>query len=357
MATDQVDSQPAPPIGPYSIPRGLIILLGVAGAVVAVAGMKQIANIVAPTFLGLTLVISVHPLQTLLVRRRMPKWLAGLLCLLAVYVVVIGIVGALALSVAQLVIVMPTYTGKFVDLYNGTLAWLGGLGIDQQQLSTALKNFNPTTLIPAATSLLSSTLGATTIFVFLLTVLVFIVMDSTDIPHRLQLAANERPHFVAALDAFAAGVRRYWLVSAVFGLIVAILDVVGLYILSVPLALVWGLLAFITNFIPNVGFVLGVVPPALLGLLDGGVKTMILVIVIYSALNLVIQVIIQPKFTGDAVGVTTTVSFLSLAFWGSVLGPLGALLALPATLFVKTLLVDADPRNRWMNSLISSNPR
>ena len=355
LETGVVDS--TPPEHPYGLPRGVIILLGLAATVITAAGLRTISDIVAPTFLALTLVITAHPLMSLMIRKRVPKALAAVVTLIVVYVVVLGLMGSLALSVAQLIIVMPQYTDRFVSLYNGTIDWLISLGLSSQQITTALENFDPTQLIPAATSLLSSTLGATSIIVFLITVLVFVVMDSGDIPRRLRMTAEERPYFVAALDAFALGVRRYWLVSAIFGLIVAILDVAALLIIGVPLALMWGLLAFITNFIPNIGFVLGVIPPALLALLDGGVGPMIAVLAVYSVLNLVVQVIIQPKFTGDAVGVTTTVSFLSLAFWAFILGPLGALLALPATLFAKTMLVDADPRSRWINALISASPK
>ena len=118
----------------------------------------------------------------------------------------------------------------------------------------------------------------------------------------------------------------------------------------------WGLLSFITNYIPNVGFVLGLVPPALLALLEGGFGKLLAVVIVYSALNVVVQTILQPKFTGDAVGLTVTVTFLSLVFWAWVLGPLGALLALPMSLFVKAVFIDADPRARWVNAIISSKP-
>jgi AI-2 transport protein TqsA len=116
--------------------------------------------------------------------------------------------------------------------------------------------------------------------------------------------------------------------------------------------LLWGLLSFITNYVPNIGFVLGVAPPALLGLLEGGVGRMVWVIVAYSVINVVIQSIIQPKFVGDAVGLSVTLTFLSLVFWSFVLGPLGALLAIPLSLLVKALLVDADPAAQWLRPLL-----
>ncbi|MDN5727490.1 MAG: AI-2E family transporter [Propionibacteriales bacterium] len=337
-------------------PRALLIVLGLAATVVAVAGMKAVSDIIAPTFFALTLVITTHPLQRWLVRKRVPKVLAAGICLIILYVVVLGLMAALTLSIAQLAISMPRYQDKFISLFTDLLSWATSLGVDQAQIDQVASKFDVTSLFSAARSFADSLLGATSAMVFLITVMFFLVADAMDIPRRLDLTSKFQPQFAAALDAFADGVRRYWLVSAVFGLIVAIFDVVALYIIGVPLALLWGLVSFITNFIPNIGFVLGLVPPALLALLEGGVGKMVAVIVVYCVLNVTIQVIIQPKFTGDAVGVTTAISFLSLAFWAFVLGPLGALLALPMTLLVKTMLVDGDPRAQWVNAFISSNP-
>ena len=120
---------------------------------------------------------------------------------------------------------------------------------------------------------------------------------------------------MGALAKFAYGTRQYLLVTTVFGFIVAVLDTIALAIMGIPLAITWGLLAFVTNYIPNVGFILGVIPPALLGLLTGGPGLMVAVIVVYCVLNLVIQSIIQPRFIGDAVGLSTTLTFVALVFW------------------------------------------
>jgi AI-2 transport protein TqsA len=144
------------------------------------------------------------------------------------------------------------------------------------------------------------------------------------------------------------------LVTALFGGIVAILDTGAVWLLGVPLALVWGLLSFITNFVPNIGFIIGLVPPALL---DGGWGSMLAVIAVYCVLNLVIQTFIQPRFVGDAVGLGTTVAFLSLALWTYSLGGLGALLAVPMTLLVRAVLIDADPAAGWAVLFLGSTPK
>ncbi len=151
------------------------------------------------------------------------------------------------------------------------------------------------------------------------------------------------------------GTRRYFAVSAGFGLVVAVIDVGILLVLGIPAAVTWGVLSFVTNFIPNIGFVIGLVPPAVLGLLEGGVGTMLAVVISYAVVNFVIQSVIQPKIVGDALGLSSTLTFLSLVFWAWILGPLGAVLALPATLLAKALLVDVDPGSRWLGPLLSGD--
>ena len=142
-------------------------------------------------------------------------------------------------------------------------------------------------------------------------------------------------------------------VSAIFGLIVAVIDGVALWVMGIPGAFVWAVLAFVTNFIPNIGFVIGVIPPAVIALLDGGVGEMVAVIVLYSVINFVIQSVIQPRVVGDAVGLSASLTFLSVVFWTWLVGPLGALLAVPLTLLLRALLLDADPRTRWALPLLS----
>ena len=114
-------------------------------------------------------------------------------------------------------------------------------------------------------------------------------IDGSTFPNQMAAAAEDRPHLIAALTRFAWGTRRYLWVSTVFGFIVAVLDTIALYLLDIPAPLLWGLLAFLTNYIPNIGFIIGLIPPAILGLLEGGPSKMLAVIAVYSILNVIIQ--------------------------------------------------------------------
>ena len=338
----------------------MLVLVGAGGAVLALAGMQAASSVLAPTFLAVTLVITISPMQRWLLARRVPTVVVVVLSVLVLYGLVLGLVAVLVLSLVQLVAVLPDYFDQFQALYSDAVAGLDGMGLSNETISTAVSQINPSSIFGYATGflqqLLSGLSSVASLVVLLLTVLLFLAADATSAPRRLALVATSHPQIAQVLASFAAGVRRYWLVTTVFGAIVAALDVVALLWLGVPLALTWGLFAFITNFIPNIGFFVGVIPPALIALLEGGPSLALTVLAVYVVLNVVIQTVIQPRFVGDAVGLTSAGAFLSLIFWSFVLGPLGALLAIPATSFVKAVLVDADPSARWLDAVVSSTP-
>ena len=124
-----------------------------------------------------------------------------------------------------------------------------------------------------------------------------------------------------------------------------------LVIIGLPAPMLWVILAFVTNYIPNIGFVIALIPPAILALLTGGWGACLTVIIAYCVINLTMQTFIQPKFVSDAVRLSLTLTFFSVVFWAIVLGPIGAVLAIPATLLVRALLLDTDPDAFWARSL------
>jgi AI-2 transport protein TqsA len=342
-----------PPQAASVLPRGLLILLGFAAAVITVAGLKSISGLVAPAFLALVLTIGVHPLRGWLMRHGLPGRAATVVMILAVYAILLILALSLVVSIARFATLMPSYQQDMSNLVSEATAWLQSVGVGKQQINAVGQAFDPSRLVGVATGFLSGLLSVLSNLFFIVVLLLFLAFDAAWFPGRLGAAEQSRSGLVTALVSFAVGTRRYLVVSTVFGLIVAVLDVGLLYALSIPVPLVWGLLAFITNYIPNIGFVVGLVPPAILGLLEGGIPGALGVIIGYSVLNVVIQSVLQPKFVGDAVGLSTSLTFVSLVFWAWVLGALGALLAIPLSLLAKALLVDADPDSRWLVPLLS----
>ncbi|OJF16199.1 putative PurR-regulated permease PerM [Couchioplanes caeruleus] len=339
------------------MPRGVVVLLGLACVVVTVAGLRSVSDLLAPVALALMLTVTASPLTTWLRRLGAPAWVAGAALVATVYLVLFGLGGAVVLAVARLIDLMPAYQSQLAELRADVTGALGALGVDAERLRNVAEMIDPSGVADLVQAALGGVLGVLSNGVFLVAVLLFLCLDAVRFPARLEVAAAERPEVVGALRSFARGTRRYLMVSTVFGLIVAVIDTLALWALDIPLPLLWGLLSFITNYIPNIGFVVGLVPPALLALLEGGPQQMMMVIVLYCVINFVIQSVIQPKIVGAAVGLSATMSFLSLVFWSWVMGPLGALLAIPLSLLAKGLLVDIDPATRWIGSLISAgNP-
>ena len=337
------------------MPRGSIVLVTIAGLVVAVAGIKSIASLLGPVFLALMLVVAVHPVQGWLRRKGLPRWVAFLAVLLAVYGILIGLFASLVFSIARLASILPEYSDKFNSLVNSFQSFLTSHGVSQDKVHDTISHVDASKVAGVLGDILQSSAGVASSLILVLTLLIFMAADSIGFSGRMETLYGVRPDIASAFSSFASGTRSYLVVSTVFGLIVAVLDTGALWIMGVPLPILWGLLSFITNYIPNIGFVIGVIPPALLALLDGGVSQMLLVILVYSTINVVIQSIIQPKFVGDAVGLSTTLTFISLIFWAWAIGPLGAILAVPLTLLGKALLIDIDPSTRWADVLLSSS--
>ena len=346
MSMSSISSRPA-------LPRGVLVLVGFAAAVITIGGLKASADILAPAFLALVLTVVAHPLRRWL-DRWMPSWAASLVCIVVVYLLIVAFALAVVVSVARFATLLPEYTVEFQQRVDSLTSWLSDFGVNTAQIEDVASSFDLGQLGGFLGSLLSELMGLVSNLFFILALVLFMTMDGGSFPRQLERARGARPLIVDAIEEFAHGTRRYLLVATVFGLIVAVLDTIALQIIGVPAPVLWGLLAFITNYIPNIGFVIGLIPPAILGLLEGGPSMMITVIIVYCVLNVVIQTVIQPKVVGDAVGLSTTLSFVSLVFWTWVIGPLGALLAIPLTLLAKALLVDIDPNLRWLRPLISN---
>ncbi len=338
------------------LPRGVVIVVGIAAGVVTLAGIRSVASIIAPIFLAVVLIITVHPLRGWLLRKGCPGWLATLMVILGVYAILIGLAVSFVIGVARFASLMPQYTDQINARIADVKATANSMGIDQAQIDKVLKGIDPSTIFNAIGSIVSSVAGVATSLLFVIVLVLFMGVDGSVFQERRKKAPEYRTSVLNALGSFAFGTRKYFAVATIFGGIVAVLDWIALIIFAIPAAGLWALLAFVTNYIPNIGFIIGLIPVALLALVTGGVGTMVAIIIVYCVLNFIIQSVLQPKFVGDAVGLTTTMSFLSLVVWAYVLGPLGAILAIPVSLLVKAILVDSDPDARWLQLFFGDEP-
>ncbi len=334
---------------------GYILLLGIAAAVVVLAGLRAISSVAGPFFLALILTVAITPLRAMLMRRGLPYLVVAVVPLVVVLLGLLAMAAALALSGARLAALIPGYTAELSRSGGQIIELMTRFGVTADEAQKFVATFDFNRLLPYVQSFMNGLLGALSSAVLVVILLYGMSLDAVGLSRAMDRLSGERPELVAALREYARGTYRYLLVTTVFGLIVAVLDIGVLAWLGVPAPLVWGLLSFITNYIPNVGFVIGLVPPAMLAWLESGWVTAVWVVVFYSVINFVLQSLIQPKFAGGTVGLSITATLLSLVLWSLVIGPLGAILAVPLSALALALFVDPDPGKRWLRPLLSGH--
>jgi AI-2 transport protein TqsA len=318
------------------------VLMTLAAAVIVIVGFSLGRNVIGPFMLGAVVVIVVDPLRHLIERRGGPRWLGT---------IVVVVVALLILAIMLLLIVVAG--AQFLALLSTSASQLSEVSA---QLATAISRIgiptsgeivDPSVIASAVGGLASYLLGSAATLVLVLIYILFMGIDSGRYGQIPASLAAARQKTIRSLATYTSGVRRYFVVSAIFGLIVAVLDGILLVLLGVPGAFIWAVLAFVTNFIPNIGFVLGLIPAAFFALLSGGWVIALVVVLAYCVINAVLQELVQPKFVSDAVHLSLTLTFLSVVFWSAVLGPLGALLSIPLTLLIRELLTGTDPDAAW----------
>ncbi|KQP01654.1 AI-2E family transporter [Leifsonia sp. Leaf264] len=340
-----------PPVGPVGLGLATRVLITLAAASITIAGMAAAKEIIGPIVLSIVLVIIAHPVRAILERRGWARWAATTAVIVVVYLILLALGVLLVTALAQFARLVSESADAFKAQATALTDWIGTLGLSSSQTEALTGAVDPSAFFGVALSLAESTLSSLTVVVLVFAYPLFMAADAAYIAPLFARFRDSHAHVIAALAGYAHGVRQYMIVNAIFGLIVAVLDGLILWALGIPGAFIWAVLAFITNFIPNIGFVIGVIPPAVMALVTGGWGLALIVLAVYCIVNVTLQVLVQPRFVAVAVSLGFTITFASVIFWSFVLGPLGALLAVPLTLLLKLLLLDADPRGTWARSL------
>jgi AI-2 transport protein TqsA len=326
-------------------------LLSLAAAVIVLAGVYFARELFGPLALAAVVVIIVQPVRAPLQRRGWPRWAATTATIVVAYLILGALAALLAFAGVQFANLVGQYLDDLSSLLDQAVAWAESLGVEEQVTDAVSSWLDPSTLAGLAASIGGTAMTVLTSFFFVLAYVIFMAADATRYQDAGALFGRQRPATLARITAYNGGVRRYFVVNASFGAIVAIIDGVALWWMGVPAPAVWAILAFVTNFVPNIGFVLGLVPPAVMALVVGGWPLALAVVAVYCVVNVVLQVLVQPKFVADAVNLSLTLSFFSVVFWTLVIGPLGAILAIPLTLLTRALVIEGDPDSAWLRYL------
>lgn len=350
METEPADSFPRP-----ALPRSAVILLTLACAAVVAFGLAAMRGVVTPVFFAFVLTLCVHPLRRWMQGHGVPRGLATGSTIAAVFSLLIGFAAVLVASLAQFSALLPQYAPQLAQLGSSITQLLESVGFGPEQTQEILQGFTPGRIVGFLGGVLGNITSLVGSLVVILTMLILMAVDGSRMPALLTHLTYHRPDLVSAFNGFGGGVRRYMIATTVLGVAQGLFNWLLLVTLQVPGALLWGLLSFICSFIPNIGYFIAIVPPLFFGFLTGGWPTVLAIIVLYGGINTVIQSIIQPKYVGNAVALSETITFGSVLFWAVILGPVGAILAVPLTLLVRTILLDSDPAIAWWRPLTGDN--
>ncbi len=188
--------------------------------------------------------------------------------------------------------------------------------------------------------------------VILITV-IFMLLEASRLPAKLRAAFGQGGAMQSHVDDIIENIRRYVAIKTRTSFLTGGLVTVLVFALGLDYPLLWGLLAFMFNYVPNIGSIIAAIPAVVLALVDQGLGMGVGTAIGYLAINSFISYVIEPRYMGEGLGLSTLVVFLSLVFWGWVLGTVGMLLSAPLTMMVKIILQDFD-ETRWIAVLLSA---
>jgi len=328
-------------------------LINIAAFVIVVAGMKVAAPLVVPFLRAVFLAIICAPPLFWMQQKGIPEG-AGLVVL---FIIILGVWGSLVTLIGS----SMTDFSKNVPAYQERLQvetaswwrWLDALGITLDR-TLLTDTFNPGKILRMVANTLNGLGGMlTNTFVIFLTFF-FILSEAAGFPCKLRAIQGKHSSALKKYGEIACGVNRYLGIKTLTSLVTGGIIAFGLSLQGLDYAIMWGVIAFLLNFIPNIGSIIAAIPAVLLAFVQFGAGAALISGVLFLLVNIIIGSIVEPRVMGKGVGLSVLVVFLSLAFWGWVLGPVGMLLSVPLTMAARIAL-DGSEETRWLAILLSSN--
>jgi len=313
------------------------LLLILASFIIVVAGMKAASPILVPFCLAVFIAVICTPPLFWLQRKGVPKVLALVLILAAILVAGLLIGALIGPSLNHFLSSLPDYQARLLVQIDALTSWLRerGVNVPQEEVMGA---FNPGWVMGLAGGILSSLSSVlANTFLILLTV-VFILLEVADFPKKLRLVLKNPERSLAAIEKFSQNAKRYLVIKTLISAVTGLVIWLWLLILGVEYPVLWGTLSFLLNYVPNIGSIIAALPVALLALIQLGVGSALLTILGFVVVHIFVGNIIEPKLMGRGLSLSTLVVFLSMVFWGWILGPIGMILSVPMTSLVKIAL-------------------
>jgi AI-2 transport protein TqsA len=328
------------------------ILISLAALVVIIAGLRASADIVVPFLLAVFIAVISAPAIDWLERLKLPRAVAMVVVVAAIVAVGMGITGLVGSSISNFTAHLPEYTSRLNAYTQAVESWLNRhhVPFDAAQMRNLIDASKVMTL---AADIFNSFGGVLTNAFLIFVTVVFILFETASFTVKLRAVVNDPDDTLAQVRNVTESIKRYLALKTLTSLVTGIAIGISLALIGVKNAALWGLLAFMLNYVPNIGSIIAAVPAVLFALVQLGVGGALATGVAFVVVNVLIGSVLEPRYMGRGLGLSTLVVFLSLVFWGWVLGPVGMFLSVPLTMTVKIAL-GASESTRWVAVLLGS---
>lgn len=335
-----------------TVSPGFKWLLGIAALMVILGALKIAEAIVIPILLAFFVAIICAPPLAWMTSHRVPPWLAILLLVAGLVVFGSVLVLFVGSAIDTFTIRLPTYQARLQDETVKLVPYFERLGLPVTR-DQMLNHFNPAALMRLAGNALTNLGSLLTNLLLIVFVVIFLLLEATLLTDKLHKALPSAEKSLAQADSFVRQVNTYLVIKTSISIATGCLISFWLWMLGVDFAPLWGLVAALMNFIPNVGSILAAVPAVLLAVVQLGLPDAALVAAGYIAVNVLMGNVLEPRFMGSGLGLSPLVVFLSLILWGWMFGPAGMFLSIPLTMIAKIAL-EQNASTRWIAIMIGN---
>jgi len=328
--------------------RVVVVLACIA---IAIAGLKFASSVMAPVIFAGFLTLVSAPLVDTLHRKGLPRWLAISVTCLSVIVIGGVVFFTLYTSLSHFRDELPTYQAQMANRTSDIDSWLDDHGIDTSGANT-LSAFNGESLGKIALKLIDFILASLSGFWFLFLLIIFFMIDSELLATRAQQQLSTVDRRWPAVRGFVRDLQKFFVIKSVENLLISGSMVVMLIIFDVPFPFLWGIIGFFMSYIPAVGLTLACIPPVLLAFVTNGATAAIVIAVGVTIVNQVGDHVILPLMANKRLSMPVSIQFVSFLLWTWVLGPVGAVLAIPLTMTVR-LILSMSTQTVWLGDWLS----
>ncbi len=329
-------------------------LINAAAFVIIVAGMKAASSILVLILLSVFIVVVATPLFVSLQRRGLPTWLAFMLLMIAL--LVIGTIGVslITTSLTDFARNLPDYQAKLQGQFSRGIDWLESKGVGPID-TQAQDLLNPKNAMAVVGNTITAITGLLSKAFIIILVAIFMLFETAILPAKIRAMPGMNDDTWSRLNDVMDSVRQYMGMKSIMSMVTGLLVGLLLTVVGVDYPILLGMLAFLLNYVPNVGSFMAAVPGVLLALLQFGPMSMLGVAIGYVCINVGVSNFIEPRFMGKGLGMSPMIIIISLIFWGWVLGPIGMLLSVPLTMTAKIALQNIEG-TRGLAILIGGAP-